>query len=161
MLERGPDPVPDRLVGRCRRPVAEKQRRERGAIETLREEADALRQDIQQQEAELDRVARDEGDIAGALEAARLPCSVTAGARPQLEGRTDRTRAEHRQHRATADDAVARRVRAGEAAMSGRLVALYKVSSLGTAQRAGLRADSMPRGLSSAGKPLGQILAQD
>ncbi|MCK7503141.1 MAG: hypothetical protein MZV70_02910 [Desulfobacterales bacterium] len=38
-------------LGGCRRPVAEKQRRERGAIEALREEADALRQDIQQQDS--------------------------------------------------------------------------------------------------------------
>ncbi|MCK7505260.1 MAG: hypothetical protein MZV70_15070 [Desulfobacterales bacterium] len=99
LLSAVPDPVSDRLVGRCRRPVAEKQRRERGAIETLREEADALRQDIQQQEAELDRVARDEGDIAGALEASGLSLQRHRRRAAALKAELDRTRAEHRQHR--------------------------------------------------------------
>jgi septal ring factor EnvC (AmiA/AmiB activator) len=131
---------------------------ERGAIETLREEAGALRQDIQQQEAELDRVARDEGDIAGALEASGISLQrhrwVAAALTAEL--------AELEQNIASTTAAVEdllRRIRAGEAALSGRLVALYKVSSLGTAQLLA-SADSVAEFVQRR-KALGQILAQD
>ena len=131
---------------------------ERSAIEALREEAGALRQDIRQQEAELDRVARDEGDIAGALEASglllqrhrRRAAALTAEL-TELEQNIDST--------AAAVEDLLRRIRAGEAAMSGRLVALYKVSSLGTAQLLA-SADSVAEFVQRR-KALEHILAQD
>ncbi|HSO60286.1 MAG TPA: peptidoglycan DD-metalloendopeptidase family protein [Desulfobacterales bacterium] len=131
---------------------------ERGAIETLREEADALRQDIQQQEAELDRVARDEGDIAGALEAAARSLQRHRRRTAALKAELDELEQNIASTATTVAD-LSRRIRAGEAAMSGRLVALYKVSSLGTAQLLA-SADSVAEFVQRR-KALGQILAQD
>jgi septal ring factor EnvC (AmiA/AmiB activator) len=131
---------------------------ERGAIETLREEADALRQDIQQQEAELDRVARDEGDIASALEDSGLSLQRQRRRAAALKAELAELEENIASTAATVED-LSRRIRAGEAAMSGRLVALYKVSSLGTAQLLA-SADSVAEFVQLR-KALGQILAQD
>ena len=131
---------------------------ERGAIETLHEEADALRQDILQQEAELDRVARDEGDIAGALEASGLSLQRHRRRAAALKAELAELEQNIASTAAMVED-LSRRIRAGEAAMSGRLVALYKVSSLGTAQLLA-SADSVAEFVQRR-KALGQILAQD
>ncbi|MBI5578935.1 MAG: peptidoglycan DD-metalloendopeptidase family protein [Deltaproteobacteria bacterium] len=131
---------------------------ERAAIETLREEADALRQDIQQQEAELDRVARDEGDIADALEASGLALQRHRRRAAALKAELTELEENIASTAATVED-LSRRIRAGEAAMSRRLVALYKVSSLGTAQLLA-SADSVAEFVQRR-KALGQILAQD
>ncbi len=131
---------------------------ERGAIETLREQADQLRQNIQQQEAEVDRVARDEGDIAGALEASarslqryRRRAAALTTELAELEQNIAST--------AAAVKDLSRRIRAADAAMAGRLVALYKVSWLGTAQLLA-SADSVAEFVQRR-QALGQILAQD
>ena len=131
---------------------------ERAAIETLREEADALRQDIQQQESELDRVARDEDDIAGALEASGVSLQRYRRRAAALKAELAELEQNIASTTATVED-LSRRIRAGEAAMSGRLVALYKVSSLGTAQLLA-SADSVAEFVQRR-KALGQILAQD
>jgi septal ring factor EnvC (AmiA/AmiB activator) len=131
---------------------------ERGAIETLRKDADTLRQDIQQQEAELDRVARDEGDIAGALEASGLALQRHRRRAAALTAELAELEQNIASTAATVAD-LSRRIRAGEAAMSGRLVALYKASSLGTAQLLA-SADSVADFVQRR-KALGHILAQD
>jgi septal ring factor EnvC (AmiA/AmiB activator) len=131
---------------------------ERGAIEALREEADALRQDIRQQEAELDRVARDEGDIAGALEASGRALQRHRRRAAALQTELAEIEQNIVSTAATIED-LSRRIRAGEAAMSKRLVALYKLSALGTDQLLA-SADSVAEFVKRR-RALGQILAQD
>jgi septal ring factor EnvC (AmiA/AmiB activator) len=131
---------------------------ERSAIETLREEVEALRRDIQQGEAELDRVARDEGDIAGALEASGRSLQRHRRRAAALQAELAEIEQNIASTAATVAD-LSRRIRAGAAAMSGRLVALYKASSLGTAQLLA-SADSVTEFVQRR-KALGHILAQD
>ncbi|MCK7503140.1 MAG: hypothetical protein MZV70_02905 [Desulfobacterales bacterium] len=112
--------------------------------------------------AELDRVARDEGDIAGALEASGLTLQRHRRRAAALEAELDGARPQnHRQHRGGGRGSAAAAsgpvkplpVRAAGRPLQGQFAS-------GLPERLA-SADSMPRGLYSAGKPCGHILAQD
>jgi septal ring factor EnvC (AmiA/AmiB activator) len=102
------------------------------SMENLRQEAEAVRRDIEEREAEIDRMIRHEGDVLSALEtAAQVLHSQRRQAQAlkvELEG-LDQKLASTR----LAEEDLVRRIRANEAYLSKRLVALYAINRLGSA----------------------------
>jgi septal ring factor EnvC (AmiA/AmiB activator) len=97
----------------------------------LREEADALQLNLREQETDLERIARQREDILTALDRTnqmlqrhkRLSAALDAELE-ELDQKIDSTR--------TAMEDLARRIRTLETYLSRRLVALYKISRIGT-----------------------------
>jgi cell division protein FtsX/murein DD-endopeptidase MepM/ murein hydrolase activator NlpD len=100
-------------------------------LENLRQEAEAVGRDIQERQAEIDRIRRREEDMVTALETRaralhlhRRQAQALKAELEQLESQVASTRA------AEAD--LLRRIRAREAYLSKRLAALYTIRRLGT-----------------------------
>jgi len=97
----------------------------------LREEADALQLNLREQETDLERIVRQREDILTALDRTnqmlqrhkRLSAALDAELE-ELDQKIDSTR--------TAMEDLARRIRTLETYLSRRLVALYKISRIGT-----------------------------
>jgi septal ring factor EnvC (AmiA/AmiB activator) len=102
------------------------------SLENLRQEAEAVRRDIEEREAEIDRMIRHEGDVLNALETAAQAIyrhrRQAQALKAELEG-LDQKLASTR----LAEEDLVRRIRANEAYLSKRLVALYAINRLGTA----------------------------
>jgi septal ring factor EnvC (AmiA/AmiB activator) len=101
------------------------------SLENLRQEADEVRRGIQEAEAEIDRISRREGDVSNALEAAaqalhryRRQAQALKAELEELDQKMISTR--------LAEEDIVRRIRANEAYLSKRLVALYKLNRLGS-----------------------------
>lgn len=100
-------------------------------VDRLREEADALQLDLREQQTDLERMARRQEDILTALDRTnqmlqrhqRLSAALDAELE-ELNQKIDSTR--------DAMEDLARRIRTLETYLSRRLVALYKVSRIGT-----------------------------
>ncbi len=100
-------------------------------VDRLREEVDALQLNLREQETDLDRIERRREDILTALDRTnqtlqrhqRLSASLDAELE-ELDQKIESTR--------TAMDDMARRIRTLEIYLSRRLVALYKISRMGT-----------------------------
>jgi cell division protein FtsX/septal ring factor EnvC (AmiA/AmiB activator) len=100
------------------------------SLEDLRQEAETVRRDIQEREAEIDRISRREGDVLSALETTaqalhrrRLQAQSVKAELEELERNIASTR--------MAEEDLLRRIRANEAYLSKRLVALYTIRRLG------------------------------
>jgi septal ring factor EnvC (AmiA/AmiB activator) len=101
------------------------------SLEDLRQEAETVRRDIQQREGEIDRISRREGEVITALETAaqalhrrRLQAQAVKAELEELERKIASTR--------MAEEDLLRRIRANEAYLSKRLVALYTIRRLGS-----------------------------
>lgn len=100
------------------------------SLENLRQEADTVRRNIQEREAEIDRITRRESDILNALETTaqtlhrhRRQAQALKAELEDLDQQMTSTR--------MAEEDLVRRIRANETYLSKRLVALYTVQRLG------------------------------
>jgi cell division protein FtsX/septal ring factor EnvC (AmiA/AmiB activator) len=98
-------------------------------LENLREEAEAVGRDLQERQAEIDRITRREGDVVNALETAaqalhrgRRKARAVKAELEDLGNQIASTR--------MAEEDLLRRIRANEAYLSKRLVALYTIRRL-------------------------------
>ena len=101
-------------------------------LENLRQEAEAVGRDLRERQAEIDRISRRENDMVNALETAaqalhrhRRRAQAVKAELEELEDKIASTRA--------AEEDLLRRIRAKEAYLSKRLVALYTIRRLGAA----------------------------
>ena len=101
-------------------------------LENLRQEAEAVGRDIQERQAEIDRIRRRENDMVNALETAaqalhhhRRQAQAVKATLEELGDKIASTR--------MAEEDLLRRIRANEAYLSKRLVALYTIRRLGAA----------------------------
>ncbi|MCU0558629.1 MAG: peptidoglycan DD-metalloendopeptidase family protein [Desulfobacterales bacterium] len=97
-----------------------------------RQEAEALRQDIRRQEAEVDLFERDESDIAAALESAGRALQRYRRQAAALQREIAEIGRNIASTEVVAED-LQHRIRTGEANRAQRLVALYKTHALGIA----------------------------
>jgi len=100
-------------------------------LENLHQEAEDVQRGIQEREAEIDRIRRREGDVLNALDRAAQSLH-----RHRRQAQTLRIELEDLDQKMTstrlAEEDLARRIRANEAYLSKRLVALYTLNRLGT-----------------------------
>src|SRR5512143_100774 len=100
-------------------------------MENLREEAETVRRNIQEREAEIDRITRRESDVLNALET-----TAQALHRHRRQAQALKAELEDLDQKMTstrmAEEDLIRRIRSNEAYLSKRLVALYTMYRLGT-----------------------------
>ncbi len=101
------------------------------SLENLRQEAETVRRDIQEREAEIDRITRREGDVLNALETTAQALHRHRGQAQALKSELEDLDQKITSTRMAEEDLV-RRIRANEAYLSKRLVALYTLHRLGT-----------------------------
>jgi septal ring factor EnvC (AmiA/AmiB activator) len=101
------------------------------SLENLRREAETVQRSIQEHEAEIDRISRRESDVLNALERTaqtlhrhRRQALALKAELEELDQKTTSTR--------MAEEDLIRRIRANEAYLAKRLVALYSIQRLGT-----------------------------
>jgi septal ring factor EnvC (AmiA/AmiB activator) len=103
------------------------------AVERLREEAEALQFNLREQETDLDRVKRQEGDVLNALDRTNQTLQRHQRQAAALKVEMEELEQKIASTQAAVQD-LAQRIRILEAFLSRRLVALYKISRLGAMQ---------------------------
>ena len=103
------------------------------AVERLREEAEALQFNLREQETDLDRVKRQEGDVLNALDRTNQTLQRHQRQAAALKVEMEELEQKIASTQAAVQD-LAQRIRIQEAFLSRRLVALYKISRLGAMQ---------------------------
>jgi septal ring factor EnvC (AmiA/AmiB activator) len=103
------------------------------AVERLREEAEALQFNLREQETDLDRVKRQEGDVLNALDRTNQTLQRHQRQAAALKVEMEELEQKIASTQAAVQD-LAQRIRILEAFFSRRLVALYKISRLGAMQ---------------------------